>query len=56
MDSSFDFVDNSCLIQELTNRWTTSKIKKDHKHYVLQTYDYVFDIVAKDYKLEIEAE
>lgn len=56
MDSSFDFIDNSCLIQELTNRWTTSKIKKDHKHYVLQTYDYVFDIVAKDYKLEIEAE
>ena len=56
MDSSFDFVDNSCLIQELTNRCTTYKIETDHKHYVLQTYDYIFDIVAKDYKLEIEPE
>ncbi|OTQ74410.1 MULTISPECIES: hypothetical protein [unclassified Gilliamella] len=56
LDSSFDLVCNSSLIQELKNGSISSKISEDHKHYVLQTYDYVFDIIAKDYKLVIENE
>lgn len=56
LDSSFDLVCNSSLIQELKNGSISSKINEDHKHYVLQTYDYVFDIIAKDYKLVIENE
>ena len=54
LDSSFDLVHNSCLIQNLKNGRISSKIDEDHKHYVLQTYDYVFDIIAKNYKLVIE--
>ena len=53
LDSSFDLVCNSSLIQELKNGSISSKISEDHKHYVLQTYDYIFDIIAKDYKLVI---
>ena len=56
LDSSFDLVCNSSLIQELKNGSISSKISEDHKHYVLQTYDYIFDIIAKDYKLVIENE
>lgn len=56
LDSSFDLVCNSSLIQELKNGSISSKISEDHKHYVLQTYDYVFDIIAKDYKIVIENE
>ena len=56
LDSSFDLVCNSSLIQELKNGSISSKISEDHKHYVLQAYDYFFDIIAKDYKLVIENE
>lgn len=54
MDSSFDLVHNSYLIEELKNGRKSSKIKENHRHYVLQTYDCVYDIIAKDYKPIIE--
>jgi len=53
MDSSFDLIDNSDLIKELKNGRRSSKIKDEHVHYVLQVYDYVYDIIATGYKLEI---
>lgn len=54
MNSSFDLVENSNLMKELKNGRKSSKIKEEHKHYVLQTYDYVYDIIAIGYELEID--
>jgi hypothetical protein len=53
LDSSFDMIDNSNLIKDLKNGRQSSKVKKEHKHYVFATYDYVYDIIATDYNLEI---
>lgn len=53
MDSSFDLINNSDLIMSLKNGRKSSKVKNEHKHYVLATYDYVYDIIATEYKLEL---
>ncbi|RRJ90617.1 hypothetical protein EG240_07930 [Paenimyroides tangerinum] len=50
--SSFDIVENSNLLVRLKKY--SSKVTKEHKHYVFATYDYVYDIIATNYKLEID--
>jgi len=51
-ESSFDVVENSELLLRF-KKHDTNKITENHKHFVLQTYDYVYNILAVDYKLEI---
>lgn len=53
MASSFDIVENSDIVQKLKTYRNSSKITGAHKHYVFQTYDYVYDIVAENYYLKV---
>lgn len=46
--SQFDVVENSDLLLRFNDLST-----ENHKHFVLETYDWVYDILAVDYKLEI---
>jgi hypothetical protein len=52
LKSSFDHVKNSELIEELNSR-NSEKMTKDHKHYRLATYDYIYDIISSKYILKI---
>jgi hypothetical protein len=45
--SSFDEVKDSELIKELRLEG------KGYKHYILSTYDYVYQVIAKDFELKI---
>jgi hypothetical protein len=51
--SSFDTINNSKLIEtfEIKNN---RKINKNHKHFIISTYDYIYEIVSSEYNLEIE--
>ncbi len=51
--SSFDFVQNSKWIAEMRNLDSASKVKPQHKHYFLQTYDDIFEIVSFEYTLKL---
>ncbi len=51
--SSFDLVQNSKWIAEMQDFDSASKVKPDHKHYFLQTYDDVFEIVSQQYELKL---
>ncbi|MCP5098122.1 MAG: hypothetical protein GY943_21450 [Chloroflexi bacterium] len=46
--SSFDEIINSMWIQELGG-----KVKPSHKHYLVQTYDDVIEVVCKSVKIQI---
>ena len=46
--SSFDLVKDSTLLRELDTQ--------KHKHYVLSTYDYIYEIVAKNFELTLGRE
>ena len=51
--SSFDLVVNSEWINEL-NKWNSSKkLKSDHKHFMVFTYDDVFDVICQSYELTL---
>ncbi|HRH42479.1 MAG TPA: hypothetical protein PKY82_12705 [Pyrinomonadaceae bacterium] len=52
-ESSFDLVINSDWINELQIRDSDSKLKPDHKHYIVFTYDEVFDIICQSYKMNL---
>ncbi|WP_298117339.1 hypothetical protein [Flavobacterium sp.] len=54
--SSFDEIENSIQINkmvEIDNQNNLKKIDKTYKHYIFRTYDTVFEIIGKDYSLEI---
>jgi hypothetical protein len=51
--SSFDKINNSEKITKLKSLDHSSKIDINHKHYVFATYDYVYEIIASQYFLEI---
>jgi hypothetical protein len=52
LKSSFDNIKNSKLIEELKLK-NTEKITNKHKHYRLATYDYIYEIIASAYTLNI---
>jgi hypothetical protein len=45
--SSFDEIKKSEWISEMQKFDFDSKVKPEHKHYFLQTYDDIFEIVCK---------
>ena len=49
--TSFDQVVSSVWIKELNT--SMSKINDSDKHFIFQTYDYVFEIICPEYNLEI---
>lgn len=51
--SSFDEVKNSDWIAEMQRVDSASKVKSDHKHYFLKTYDDIFEMVSRNYELKI---
>lgn len=51
--ASFVQVINSDWIDECHAFDTAGKIRYEHNHYILRTYDDVFDIVSRDYKFII---
>lgn len=52
-NSSFDLVHDSQLLAKLRSKSSSEKIKPDHQHYVLKTYDDVYNIIARNYKLVV---
>jgi hypothetical protein len=52
IESSFDKVENSPLLKTLKNDGS-EKMTDQHQHFVLSTYDDVYEIVALDYCLTI---
>ena len=52
-NSSFDEVINSEWISQMRKYDSASKVKPEHKHYFLRTYDDIFEIVCKNYELKI---
>lgn len=47
--SSFDILENSKLIANIHQKDYGRKFKDEFKHYIFATYDYVFEIVARDF-------
>jgi len=54
LESSFDLVKNSELLKKLKSRDDQNKIQENHKHYILGTYDNIFEIIATEYNLKID--
>ncbi|MCL2216849.1 MAG: hypothetical protein FWB91_07485 [Defluviitaleaceae bacterium] len=54
--SSFDLVSKSDLLDSIFNKQGIGKFSNDKKynHYILATYDYIFEIVACDFKFELD--
>lgn len=50
-NSSFDEVKKSDWISEVSKG---DKFNERHKHYYVQTYDDVFEVISEEYALEIE--
>ena len=54
--SSFDEIENSIQLNkmfEIDNQNNIKKIDKTYKYYIFRTYDTIFEIIGKDYNLEI---
>ena len=51
--SSFDLVQNSKWTNEFRKFDSASKVKPEHKHYFLQTYDDIFEIVSLNFELKL---
>jgi hypothetical protein len=55
--SSFDLVLKSDLLNSIFDKQDIGKFsngsKENYNHYVLATYDYIYEIVARDFKIEI---
>jgi len=49
--SSFCVIENSEKIKNFEKDDSAGKLTKCHRHFVFQTYDTVFEVVAKSYKL-----
>ena len=52
--SSIDENTGSELLAALKEIEKGNKISPDHKHYLLATYDDIFDVVARDIKIELK--
>jgi hypothetical protein len=55
--SSFDLIENSKTLKHLIKldkkQNSGGKIDNTHKHYIFTTYDSVFEIICKNFELEI---
>lgn len=51
--SSFDVVENSEWISQMRVGDRSGKLKDSHRHFILSTYDDVFEIVAAGFEFEI---
>lgn len=51
--SSFDLVQNSKWISEFRKRDSAGKVRPEHKHYFLQTYDEIFEIISLSFELKL---
>lgn len=51
--SSFDLVVESDWLKELTEKGDSSKITAEHKHYIIFTYDDVFDVICQSFELRL---
>ena len=54
LESSFDKINNSKTIERMKLLDREFKINNKHKHFVLTTYDYIYEIIASKYTFEIE--
>lgn len=52
--SSIDENIDSQLIQELKAKDSAFKVRPEHRHFIIATYDDIFDVVAFDVKIEVE--
>ena len=51
--SSFDVLENSSYVQALLDADHSGKVKVDHRHFVLATYDDVFEIIATGFTFDL---
>ncbi len=51
--SSFDLVLNSKLLKNFEKYDSANKVKSEHKHYFLQTYDDIFEIICLSFELKL---
>ena len=54
LESSFDKINNSKTIERMKLLDREFKINNKHKHFVLTTYDYIYEIIASKYAFEVE--
>jgi hypothetical protein len=54
LESSFDKINDSKIIERMKLLDRGFKITNEHKHFVLATYDYIYEIIASEYIFEIE--
>jgi hypothetical protein len=54
--SSFDRVIESNWLSEMRREDTARKVKQGHEHYLLMTYDDVFDVISRGFRLILEKE
>lgn len=52
--SSFDILENSKLVADIHQNDVCEKFKDNFKHYVFATYDYVYEIVARDFTFTVK--
>lgn len=52
LEFSFQEISDSDWIKQLKEIDCVSKVSDSHKHYVLATYDDIFEIIASDYTFE----
>lgn len=55
--SSFDLIENSKQISKMISmdtKYHIGKIDETYKHFIFRTYDAVFEIIGRDFKLELE--
>lgn len=50
-ESSFDEVHQSIWLTQLSLQDHQQTLNPKHRHYAVQTYDYVFNVIAKSYQL-----
>lgn len=53
-ESCFVISQNSELVVSFRDADHSSKITDNHKHYVLATYDTVFELIANEFKMKLE--
>ena len=53
--SSFDMVENSKWLAHMHENDSASKVTAQHQHYLLMTYDDVFDVICASYDLKVIA-
>ena len=51
--SNFDRVNNSEWLRDFRQRDHSSKVKQNHQHFILFTYDDVFDIVSESFEMTL---